>query len=93
MFVLHAAIKVKPGREEASQNLFAKLFKPAISVQPGFNMVEFLKPQDGGAYVLTIAFESQELQQKWVATDLHAQVWPKMEANFEGFTLKNYSTV
>ena len=47
-------------------------------------MCSFSSPQDGGDYVLAIAFESQTLQQKWVATDLHTQVWSQMEANFDG---------
>lgn len=93
MFVLHVAIKVKPGREEAAQGVFAGPFKAAISVQPGFNAVQFLKPLEGGEYLLAIAFESQALQQKWVATDLHTQVWSQMEANFDGYTVKEYNTI
>jgi len=93
MFVLHATIKVKSGREVAAQSVFAEPFKSAILAQPGFKSVEFLKPLDGGEYVLAIAFESQALQQKWVATDLHTQVWSQMEANFEGYTVKAYNTI
>lgn len=93
MFVLHVDIKVKPGREEAAHSVFAGPFKAAISAQPGFKDVRFLKSQDGGDHVLAIAFESHALQQKWVATDLHNQIWPQMEANFEGFAVKNYDTI
>jgi heme-degrading monooxygenase HmoA len=92
VFVLHVAIKVKPGLEEAVQGVFAGPFKAAISAQPGFDDVRFLKPLEGGEYVLVIAFESRALQQKWVATDLHTQVWSQMEANFEGYTVKAYNT-
>ena len=46
-----------------------------------------------GHDVLAIAFENQALQQKWVATDLHTQVWSQMEANFAGFGVKNYNTI
>ena len=93
MFVLHVAIKVKPGREEDAQSVFTMPFKPAILAQPGFRGVEFLKPVDGGEYVLAIQFENQAMQQKWVATDLHTQVWSQMEANFEGYTVKAYNTI
>jgi heme-degrading monooxygenase HmoA len=92
VFVLHVVIKVKPGLEEAIQGVFAGPFKAAISAQPGFDDVRFLKPLEGGEYVLAIAFESRAMQQKWVATDLHAQVWSQMEANFEGYTVKAYNT-
>ena len=93
MYVLHVAIKVKPGREEAAQGVFAGPFKAAISAQPGFKDVRFLKPVEGGEYVLVIAFESQPLQQKWVATDLHTQVWGQMEANFDGYAVKTYNSI
>jgi len=93
VYVLHVAIKVKPGREEAAQGVFAGPFKAAISAQPGFKDVRFLKPVEGGEYVLVIAFESQPLQQKWVATDIHTDVWSQMQANFDGFSVKNYNTI
>lgn len=93
MFVVQATITVQSDRDEAAQGVFAELFKPAISTQPGFKSVRFLKPLDGGQYVLAIAFESRALQQKWVATDLHTQVWSQMEANFEGYTVKSYNTI
>jgi heme-degrading monooxygenase HmoA len=90
MFVLHASIRVKPGHEEAAQSVFMETFRQAISAQPGFKSVHFLKPLEGDEYVLAIAFESQALQQKWVATDLHTRVWSQMEANFDGWTAKTY---
>lgn len=93
MFVLHVTIKVKPGQEDAAQGVFAGPFKAAITTQPGFKDVRFLKPLEGGEYVLAIAFENQTLQQKWVATDLHTQVWSQMEANFEGYAVKTYETI
>jgi heme-degrading monooxygenase HmoA len=93
VFVLHVAIKVKPGGEEAAQGVFAGPFKTAMSAQPGFQDVRFLEPMEGGEYVLAIAFENQALQQKWVATDLHTQVWSQMEANFDGYTVTVYNTI
>jgi len=93
MFVLHAPIKVKPGHEEAAQRVFTETFEPAISAQPGFRGVQFLRPLDcGDDCVLAIAFESQALQQQWVATDLHTRVWSQMEANFDSWTVKTYQS-
>ena len=54
--------------------------------------MQLLRPLDGGEYVLSIQFENQALQQKWVATDLHTQVWSQMEANFEGYSVTKYDT-
>ena len=93
MFVLHVAIRMKPGLEEVAQKIFAGPFKTAISAQPGFKNVQLLKPQEDDEFVLVISFESQPMQQAWVATDLHTQVWSQMEANFEGYTVKTYNTI
>jgi heme-degrading monooxygenase HmoA len=90
MFVLHASIKVKPGHEGAAQSVFAEAFKQAISTQPGFKDVDFLTPLEGDEYVLAIIFESHALQQEWVATDLHTQVWSQMEAHFDSWAVKTY---
>jgi heme-degrading monooxygenase HmoA len=93
MFVLLVGLAIKPGQEEALERDYADPFTTAISAQQGFRHVTLLRPNDGGDYVLTIAFESQALQQKWVATDLHQQVWPLMEGHLVEFTVKTYTTV
>ena len=69
-------------------------FRPAISSQEGFRAVELLRPnKDGSAYRLSITFASQPLQQKWVATDLHQQVWPQIEAHSSGYSVADYTSV
>ena len=93
MFVLFAGLEVKAGQEQALAKVYAGPFTAAISTQEGFRHVSLLRPNDGGDYMLTIAFDSQALQQKWVATDLHQQVWPLMEGHLEGFSVKTYTTV
>jgi heme-degrading monooxygenase HmoA len=84
---------MKAGQAQAAEKVFRDPFRPAISVQEGFQNVQLLRSEDGGDYVLTIGFSSQALQQKWVATDLHQQVWPQMEAHFDRYTLKTYAAV
>jgi heme-degrading monooxygenase HmoA len=42
---------------------------------------------------LVIEFESEELRLKWVASDLHQRVWPKMETHFINYTLKGFTGV
>ena len=93
MFVLHVTIKVKAGRADAAEAVFLGPFRAAITAQPGFCDVRFLRPSDGGDYVLSIAFENQPLQQQWVATDLHGTVWPQMEKNFDSYTVHTFNTV
>ena len=93
MFVLHVGIHIKPGQEAAAEVTFSGPFSAAISAQPGFKAVSFLRPDGGGEYVLSLAFENQTLQQQWVATDLHGRVWPEMEKHFVGYSLKTFTTV
>ena len=93
MFVLLVKIKMKSGQAAAAEKVFAGPFKAAITAQPGFRDVKFLRPSDDGEYVLSIAFENQPLQQQWVKTDLHGEVWSLMERNFEGYTVVTFDTV
>ena len=93
MFVLHVLIEMKAGHEEAAEKVFSGPFHAAISAQEGFRHVMLLRPEQGRSYVLSIAFENQALQQKWVATELHTKVWGEMEANFDGYTLKTFTAV
>jgi heme-degrading monooxygenase HmoA len=93
MFVLLVKVKMKAGQAPAAEKVFAGPFKAAITAQPGFRDVKFLRPSDDGDYVLSIAFENQPLQQQWVKTDLHGEVWALMEQNFEGYTVTTFNTI
>jgi heme-degrading monooxygenase HmoA len=75
MFVLHIELKVKPGLQQALENPYLERFHPAISALEGFNAVQLLHSNDDDAnYRLSLAFDLQASQQKWVATDLHQEV-------------------
>jgi heme-degrading monooxygenase HmoA len=93
MFVLHVKIQVKAGQAANAEKVFSGPFRAAISAQPGFRDVQFLRPGDDGDYVLSIAFENLPLQQQWVGTDLHGKVWSQMEENFDGYAVSTFNTV
>jgi heme-degrading monooxygenase HmoA len=94
MFVLFVDMNVKPGSQQALEKTYTEIFRPAISRQEGFRGVELLRPnQDGGGYRLSIAFEQHALQKKWVATDLHQQVWPQIESYCADYSVKDYTAV
>ena len=93
MFVLHVRIKMKAGQAAAAEKVYAGPFKAAITTQPGFRDVQFLRPDADGDYVLSIAFENQPLQQQWVKTDIHGEVWSQMEQNFEGYTVNTFDAI
>jgi heme-degrading monooxygenase HmoA len=93
VFVLHVTIKIKAGQTAAAEQVFAGPFRMAITAQPGFRDVQFLRPGEDGDYVLSIAFENQAAQQQWVATDLHGKVWGQMEQHFDSYSLNTFTTV
>ncbi len=94
MFVVFVDMQVKPESRAALESTFSGPFRTAISKQPGFATVALLRQnKDGGEYRLTIVFESQKLQQIWVATDLHQEVWPHMEAHLDHYAVSDYTTV
>jgi heme-degrading monooxygenase HmoA len=94
MFVLIVEAKVKPGSEPALEKTYTKIFRPAITAQEGFVGTELLRPNHSGdEYRLRIAFETHPLQQKWVATDLHQEVWPQMEEHFADYSVTDYTAV
>jgi heme-degrading monooxygenase HmoA len=94
MFVLHIELKVKPGQPQALEKTYAESFRPAISAQKGFSAVQLLRSNDHDTdYRLCLSFGRQASQQKWVATDLHQQVWPLIENLCVEYSVKGYSTV
>jgi heme-degrading monooxygenase HmoA len=94
MFVLFVDMKLKPGVQPSLERTYTEVFRPAISRQEGFRGVELLRPnQEGGNWRLSIAFESHDLQKKWVAIDLHQEVWPRMESYFADYSVNDYTAV
>lgn len=93
MFVLHLDMQIDPGRGSALERTFVETFRPTISRQDGFSEVQLLRSTERGDYRLVIAFETQAAQQKWVATDVHQEVWPRMEAHCSGYSVTYYNTV
>lgn len=95
MFALHVELAVKSGSESALERTFVERFVPAISVQDGFAAAQLLRSNDIQTnYRLCLSFDHQASQQKWVATDLHQEVWPLIESLCEkGYTVAGYTVV
>jgi len=93
---LHLDLAVDPAREQEMLHIFETAFRPAVSGQPGFVEVKMLKlsatlrgPAPPGCnYQFILAFASEELRQKWVATPTHKGLWQRIEATL---TSPNYS--
>lgn len=94
MFVLHVEISLKPASEDVFEKTFQSTFYPAISKQQGFVDAQLLRSNEAeGNYRLCLSFEKESLQQKWVATELHEQVWSEMQGHFTDFSVTRYTAV
>ena len=84
---LHVDLTVDPAKEKAMLKNFETIFRPAASKQPGYIDVKILKLRStlmgkapaGVNYRFALTFQSEELRQKWIASDVHQKVWPTIE--------------
>ena len=96
--VLELDLSVNPTKEKEMLDNFHKIFKPAAMKFEGYMDVKMLKlrsaiqgkaPQ-GANYRFSLTYQSEELRQKWVASDTHQKVWPTIENTL---TSKDYSVL
>jgi heme-degrading monooxygenase HmoA len=95
---LHVDLTVDPAKEKEMLKNFETIFRPAASKQPGYIDVKMLKLRStlagkapaGVNYRFVLTFQSEELRQKWVASDVHQKVWPTIENTL---TTKNYTVM
>lgn len=84
---LHVDLTVAPAKEKEMLKNFETIFRPAASKQPGYIDVKMLKLRStlmgkapaGVNYRFALTFQSEELRQKWIASDVHQKVWPTIE--------------
>jgi heme-degrading monooxygenase HmoA len=95
---LHVDLSVDPKKEKDMLRHFETVFRPTAAKQPGYIDVRMLKLRTtlmgtapaGVNYRFALSFQSEELRQKWVASDAHQKVWPPME---NMLTSKNYTVM
>jgi hypothetical protein len=78
---------VDPAKEQEMLRYFETAFRPAAKKFQGYLDVNLLKLRSvlvgsvpaGLNYRFELSYENEELRQKWLASDIHAQVWGAME--------------
>jgi len=93
--VLEVDLAVDPAKEKEMLENFHKIFKPAAVKFPGYIDVKMLKLRSalmgeapaGLNYRFQLTYQSEELRQKWVASDVHKKAWPTIENTLSS---KNY---
>jgi len=87
MIQVHVEMAVDPAKEQEMVRYFQNVFRPAAMKFRGYIDVRMLKvvavpfgtAPAGLNYRFSITYESEELRQKWVASDIHQEVWGAME--------------
>ena len=90
MIQLHLDLAVDPAKEQEMLRYFEGMFRPAARKFQGFIDVQMLKLRaavvgtapPGINYRFWLAYESEELRQKWVTSDIHTEVWGGLEKTF-----------
>ena len=87
MIQVHVEMNVDPAKEQEMVRYFQTVFRPAAMKFRGYIDVRMLKvlavpygpPIPGLNYRFSITYESEELRQRWVASEIHQEVWGAME--------------
>lgn len=87
MIQVHVDLAIDPAKEQDMLRYFQNVFRPAATKFRGYLDVRMLKvravpvgtPPPGITYRFAITYESEELRQKWVASEIHQEVWGGME--------------
>lgn len=86
--LLYCDLKVDPAREAEMLEHFHTRFKPAGAKFKGFIDLKMLKLRTliqgdvlppGVNYRFQLTYESEELRQIWIKSDVHQAVWPGIE--------------
>ncbi|MGO4213185.1 hypothetical protein AB4Y89_00645 [Terriglobus sp. 2YAB30_2] len=87
--VLYCDLAIDPAREQEMLHQFHTQFKPAAEKFEGYIDVKIVKlrkvvqgrpaPASNINYRFQLTYRSEELRQRWIASDVHARVWPLIE--------------
>jgi hypothetical protein len=95
---VYVDMSVDPAKEKEMLLRFEKDFKPAAARFQGFLDVKIIKLRKafvgkapaGINYRFVLRYQSEELRQKWIASDIHQKVWGMIEATLRD---KNYNVL
>ena len=87
MIQVHVDMAIDVAEEQDMLRYFQTVFRPAAMKFRGYVDVRMLKlsavpvgsAPAGINYRFAITYESEELRQKWVASEIHQEVWGAME--------------
>lgn len=94
MFIVHADLTARVGCDDALTGVYRDVFCPAVAMQRGFFETTLLLSRSPAAHThrLVIVFETEHLQQKWAASDLHNEVWVKMAPALMDWSVRTFDS-
>ena len=95
---VHVDMSVDPAKEKEMLRHFEQDFKPAAVKFPGYIDVKIVKLRSafqgkapaGLNYRFILTYQSEELRQKWIASDIHQKVWGMIESTMRN---KDYAVL
>lgn len=89
LIVLYCDLAIDPAREQEMLRAFHGQFKPAAQKFEGYLDVKLVKlrkviqgrpaPEADINYRFQLTYKSEELRQRWIASDTHTRVWRLIE--------------
>jgi hypothetical protein len=84
---LHCDLTIDPKRATEAEHYFETVYRPAAMKFEGYVDLQLLKLQsvlagkapEGLNYRFSITYESEALRMAWVQSDVHQEVWPKLQ--------------
>lgn len=84
---LHCDMTVDPMRAAEAERYFETVYRPAAAKFEGYIDLQLLRLQSvlagqapaGMNYRFSITYQSEELRMAWVRSDVHQEVWPKLQ--------------
>jgi heme-degrading monooxygenase HmoA len=98
MIQIHVDLSVDSAQESEMIRRFVQEFKPAAETFQGYMDVKIIKLRKAFAgkapaginYRFVLRYQSEELRQHWIASDIHREVWGLIEATLRD---KNYDVL
>ncbi len=98
MVQVHVDLVVDPAKEQETLRYFQTVFRPAAMKFRGYVDVRLLRllavpvgtAPAGLTYRFSITYETEEMRQKWVTSEIHQEVWGGME---QMLSTPNYTVI
>ena len=90
MIQIHLDLSIDPAKEAQMLQYFEDTFRPTAMQFEGYVEVNMLKLRsalkgtapEGINYRFSLVYQSEELRQKWLTSEIHGTVWGNMEQTF-----------